>query len=162
MFDFLNNLFPNYLFSNKMVEIVTLDDILKKGPKNDYNKFFDFLKTNHNSEFFVYTSIFCKKRYEKYKTDFLEKINKKSLTNLEKACIGSMLGMAIGDAIGARVEFLPLKYEYKDNEEKLKDMGKSSAGKFHLKPGQWTDDTSMGLCLADSLIEKEGEFVLMI
>ena len=66
--------------------------------------------------------------------------------------------MAIGDAIGARVEFSPLEYDKKD----ITDMGKKPAGKFNLKPGQWTDDTSMGLCLADSLIEKEGEFVLMI
>jgi len=27
-------------------------------------------------------------------------------------------------------------------------------GSFHLKPGEWTDDTSMALCLAESLIEK--------
>jgi ADP-ribosyl-[dinitrogen reductase] hydrolase len=30
-------------------------------------------------------------------------------------------------------------------------------GPFRLKPGQWTDDTSMALCLAVSLIEM-GEF----
>jgi ADP-ribosyl-[dinitrogen reductase] hydrolase len=24
--------------------------------------------------------------------------------------------------------------------------------KFHLKPGQWTDDSAMGLCLADTLL----------
>jgi ADP-ribosyl-[dinitrogen reductase] hydrolase len=29
-------------------------------------------------------------------------------------------------------------------------------GPFHLKPGQWTDDTSMALCLATSLIFKNG------
>ena len=62
--------------------------------------------------------------------------------------------MAIGDAIGARVEFKTLKY---DNNEII-DMGKKPAGKFNLNPGQWTDDTSMGLCLTDSLIEKEGDF----
>jgi ADP-ribosyl-[dinitrogen reductase] hydrolase len=27
-------------------------------------------------------------------------------------------------------------------------------GPFHLKPGEWTDDTSIALCLAESLIEK--------
>lgn len=27
---------------------------------------------------------------------------------------------------------------------------------FGLKPGQWTDDTSMGLCLADALLENDG------
>jgi ADP-ribosyl-[dinitrogen reductase] hydrolase len=29
-------------------------------------------------------------------------------------------------------------------------------GAFHLKPGQWTDETSMALCLADSLTQREG------
>lgn len=29
-------------------------------------------------------------------------------------------------------------------------------GPFNLKPGQWTDDTSMALCLAESLIECKG------
>ena len=63
--------------------------------------------------------------------------------------------MAIGDAIGARVEFKPLNYYY----NKVKDMGTFPAGKFNLKPGQWTDDTSMGLCIADSLIEKKKNLI---
>ena len=29
-------------------------------------------------------------------------------------------------------------------------------GPFGLEPGQWTDDTAMALCLAESLIEKRG------
>lgn len=29
-------------------------------------------------------------------------------------------------------------------------------GPFNLKPGQWTDDTSMALCLAESLLTKNG------
>ena len=29
-------------------------------------------------------------------------------------------------------------------------------GPFRLQPGQWTDDTSMALCLAESLVEKQG------
>ena len=62
--------------------------------------------------------------------------------------------MAIGDAIGSRVEFM--HYTYKSDE--VKDMGEGIAGKFNLQPGQWTDDSSMGLCLADSLIEKDGNF----
>lgn len=32
----------------------------------------------------------------------------------------------------------------------------TGGGPFHLKAGQWTDDTSMALCLAESLIEKNG------
>jgi ADP-ribosylglycohydrolase len=29
-------------------------------------------------------------------------------------------------------------------------------GPFRLDPGQWTDDTSMALCLAESLVERRG------
>ena len=36
----------------------------------------------------------------------------------------------------------------------IKDM--VGGGPFHLQPGQWTDDTSMALCLAESLIERQG------
>lgn len=32
----------------------------------------------------------------------------------------------------------------------------TGGGPFHLKPGQWTDDTSMALCLAESLVECRG------
>ena len=31
-----------------------------------------------------------------------------------------------------------------------------AAGRFRLQPGQWTDDTSMALCLAESLVERSG------
>jgi ADP-ribosylglycohydrolase len=65
-----------------------------------------------------------------------------------------MLGMAIGDSMGHRFEFLPVVY----NRSELIDMGNGEGGKFHLLPGQWTDDTAMGLCLADSLIVNKGNF----
>jgi len=38
--------------------------------------------------------------------------------------------------------------------EPLRDM--VGGGPFNLRPGQWTDDTSMALCLAESLTEKGG------
>ena len=79
-----------------------------------------------------------------------------SLTHQERGGIGCMLGMAIGDAMGQRLEFQPVSY----NKIVLKDMGEGegSGGPFKLLPGQWTDDTSMGLCLADSLLMKNGLF----
>jgi len=76
------------------------------------------------------------------------------LNNLESGSIGSMLGMAIADAMGHRFEFEPVRY----NEITLRDMGEGPGGAFQLLPGQWTDDTSMGLCLADSLIMNKGEY----
>ena len=62
---------------------------------------------------------------------------------------GCLLGLAVGDAIGTTVEFLP-----RGSFEPLTDM--IGGGPFHLKAGQWTDDTSMALCLATSLVERGG------
>ena len=62
---------------------------------------------------------------------------------------GTLLGLAVGDAIGTTVEFHP-----RGSFEPLTDM--IGGGPFHLEPGQWTDDTSMALCLATSLIERSG------
>lgn len=74
---------------------------------------------------------------------------------LEDACIGSMLGLAIGDALGSPLEFMKVRYGVSDYQ----DMGQGShpgPNQFRLKPGQWTDDTSMSLCLADSLLVCRG------
>ena len=38
------------------------------------------------------------------------------------------------------------------NKIELTDMGKGKGGSFLLEPAQWTDNTSMGLCLAYSLL----------
>jgi ADP-ribosyl-[dinitrogen reductase] hydrolase len=62
---------------------------------------------------------------------------------------GALLGLAVGDALGASVEFMspgtfPLVTTMR------------GGGVHKLNPGQWTDDTSMALCLAESLIECSG------
>ncbi|POA46820.1 ADP-ribosylglycohydrolase [Pseudomonas sp. MPR-ANC1] len=62
---------------------------------------------------------------------------------------GALLGLACGDAVGTTVEFQP-----RGSFQPLSDM--VGGGPFHLKPGQWTDDTSMALCLAESLLNKNG------
>jgi ADP-ribosyl-[dinitrogen reductase] hydrolase len=62
---------------------------------------------------------------------------------------GSLLGLAAGDALGTTVEFaLPGTFE-----PLFTIVG---GGPFDLQMGQWTDDTSMALCLAESLVEKGG------
>ena len=62
---------------------------------------------------------------------------------------GSLLGLACGDAVGTTVEFMP-----RGSFTPVADM--VGGGPFNLKPGQWTDDTSMALCLAESLLRKGG------
>jgi ADP-ribosyl-[dinitrogen reductase] hydrolase len=52
----------------------------------------------------------------------------------------------VGDALGASIEFMsPGSFE--------PVTGMRGGGAFKLKPGQWTDDTSLALCLAESLVE---------
>jgi ADP-ribosylglycohydrolase len=64
---------------------------------------------------------------------------------------GCLLGLAVGDAVGTTLEFQP-----PGTFTPITDM--VGGGPFALQPGQWTDDTSMALCLAESLIEQK-EFV---
>lgn len=62
---------------------------------------------------------------------------------------GSLFGLAIGDALGA-----PLEYKEPGDFEPVDDM--SGGGIFKLKVGEFTDETSMALCLSESLIESRG------
>lgn len=56
--------------------------------------------------------------------------------------VGALLGLAVGDAVGAAIEFSP-----KPRFAVLDDM--TQGGPHRLARGQWTDDTAMAL--ADSL-----------
>ena len=60
-----------------------------------------------------------------------------------------MLGLAAGDALGTTLEF-----RAPGSFTPIEDM--TGGGPFKLEPGQWTDDTSMALCLAESLLKCNG------
>lgn len=62
---------------------------------------------------------------------------------------GALLGLACGDALSTTVEF-----EERGSFRELTTI--VGGGPFALKKGQWTDDTSMALCLAESLIQNNG------
>lgn len=62
---------------------------------------------------------------------------------------GCLLGLAAGDAVGTVVEFCS-----PGTFSPVTDM--TGGGPFRLAAGQWTDDTSMALCLAESLVECNG------
>ncbi|CAF1272162.1 unnamed protein product [Rotaria sordida] len=72
-----------------------------------------------------------------YKNDLLSRIQ------------GSLVGLAIGDALGAPVEFRPNSFLLHNPVSDMQD-----GGTWGLQAGQWTDDASMALCLAASLISK--------
>lgn len=62
---------------------------------------------------------------------------------------GAMLGLAAGDALGTTLEF-----QARGTFSPITDM--VGGGPFRLEPGEWTDDTSMAMCLAESLVERRG------
>eukprot|EP01063_Lacrimia_lanifica_P004042 TRINITY_DN12264_c0_g1_i3.p1 TRINITY_DN12264_c0_g1~~TRINITY_DN12264_c0_g1_i3.p1 ORF type:complete len:530 (+),score=144.88 TRINITY_DN12264_c0_g1_i3:56-1591(+) len=67
------------------------------------------------------------------------------MTSLEDRYRGCVFGMACCDALGAAVEF-----QKRGTYAEVVDM--RGGGKFDIIPGEWTDDTSTALCVAESLI----------
>ena len=65
--------------------------------------------------------------------------------NKQERYRGALLGLAAGDALGTTLEFRP-----PGTFTPITDI--VGGGRFRLKPGEWTDDTSMALCLAESLV----------
>lgn len=62
---------------------------------------------------------------------------------------GALLGLAVGDELGTTLEFTrPGEFA------PLGDL--VGGGPFGLAAGQWTDDTAMALCLAESLLACQG------
>jgi len=71
------------------------------------------------------------------------------MNDLKARYRGCLLGLAVGDAVGTTVEFSP-----PGSFAPVADM--VGGGPFRLQAGEWTDDTSMALCLAESLLERDG------
>jgi ADP-ribosyl-[dinitrogen reductase] hydrolase len=68
---------------------------------------------------------------------------------LRERARGALLGLACGDSLGAQVEFKP-----RDTFPPVTDL--IGGGPHALRPGDWTDDTSMAACLAESLVARQG------
>lgn len=62
---------------------------------------------------------------------------------------GAVLGMALGDALG-----MPVEFPDPNPSEPVREI--LPASHRGVAAGTWTDDTSMALCLAESLIERGG------
>lgn len=94
-------------------------------------------------------------------------VNESAINPQMNRAIGCMYGMAIGDSVGAPLEFLDATKSIIYGSA-MDDPFMSNKSWFDLKTGdyfsefnqcqlqrgQWTDDCSMGLCMADSLISK--------
>ena len=60
--------------------------------------------------------------------------------------IGALVGLAVGDAVGTTLEF-----RRPGTFTPIDDM--VGGGPFRLPAGAWTDDTSMAMCLAESILD---------
>ena len=72
-----------------------------------------------------------------------------SVPSKKNRIVGCLIGLAVGDAYGT-------KYEFRKKEQMPTELPDEilGGGPFNLQPGNWTDDTSMALCIADSILEK--------
>ena len=68
---------------------------------------------------------------------------------LRERFLGTMFGLAVGDAVAAATQF-----RRPGTFSPVGDM--LGGGPFDLPRGAWSDDTAMALCLAESLLERDG------
>lgn len=68
---------------------------------------------------------------------------------LEDKHKGMLVGLAIGDTLG-----MPLEFKQRGSFKPVETL--EAGGPFNLPLGYWTDDTSMALCLADSILDQQG------
>ncbi|ABK43721.1 ADP-ribosyl-(dinitrogen reductase) hydrolase [Magnetococcus marinus MC-1] len=76
-------------------------------------------------------------------------------TEIEARAVAAYWGMAMGDALGATVEFMmpaEIKAKYGRHDQII------GGGWLHLKKGQVTDDTTMALALGEAILERSGKF----
>jgi len=72
------------------------------------------------------------------------------LQDLEDKIKGAFYGIAIGDALGATVEFMTKK-QIQEKYGVLRDI--IGGGWLNLRPGEWTDDTEMTLAVAEGIMD---------
>lgn len=72
---------------------------------------------------------------------------------LHKKVLSTILGGAVGDALGVPVEF--------KKRDSFRITAMIGYGTYNQPEGTWSDDTSLTMCLIDNLLEKQDEYDLM-
>lgn len=67
----------------------------------------------------------------------------------DEKLFGGIFGLCVGDALGVPVEFISRDVRKKDPVQEMR-----AYGTYHQHFGTWSDDTSLTLCLMDSLIHE--------
>ena len=68
------------------------------------------------------------------------------MTSSRDRAVGALVGLAVGDAVGTTLEF-----KRPGSFDPITDM--VGGGPFRLPVGAWTDDTSLAMCLAESILD---------
>ena len=82
-----------------------------------------------------------------------------ALNELGDRAVGAYLGLAVGDALGATVEFMTPR-EIQNQFGEHRDI--TGGGWLRLKPGHVTDDTEMSLALGNAILSAQGVDALYI
>jgi ADP-ribosylglycohydrolase len=106
------------------------------------------LKTPWLAKYFSYRNVNRENKLSRQ--DYLDYLAQAGADHSDQAdrSRGALLGLALGDTLGVPLEFSPR------DRKQVSDI--EGGGPFDLKPGEWTDDTSMACCLAYSLISCGG------
>ncbi len=89
-------------------------------------------------------SVYCNK---------VDMTNSVSMQDIHERAKAAFFGLAVGDAMGATVEFMTTG-EIRAKYSCLKEI--TGGGWLKLKPGQVTDDTEMSLCIARAIDASNG------
>jgi len=89
-----------------------------------------------------------------HSTEIPYNLSSQALEALRDRAQAAYLGLAIGDALGATLEFMTPR-EIKAKHGVHKDI--IGGGWLHLKPGRVTDDTEMSLALGKAILDRGGQ-----
>lgn len=151
----------DFLFKDLEIKIKSHKDLIKFYNQMGKNNFIDYEKEKFFEplkDIYFYAKNIIDMSYEENIDKFLRSIKIDNLDLIDSGgdkdkVYGAIFGLIVGDTLGA-----PLEFSERDIRHELKDM--RGGGILDLPVGCWTDDSSMALCLLNSINEnhKSGEY----
>jgi ADP-ribosyl-[dinitrogen reductase] hydrolase len=89
------------------------------------------------------------RHWPRYRRTRVESSDLSSQRDRRERFLGCLLGLAVGDALSVRSQ-----YRQPRSFTAISDL--PGGGVFELPAGDWTDDTSLSLCVAEGLLESHG------
>ncbi|WP_232220112.1 ADP-ribosylglycohydrolase family protein [Prevotella falsenii] len=88
----------------------------------------------------------------------MSKIEKPQKMEVKDKIYGTFFGQAIGDALGLATEFMTKAEAQEKYPDGLKEYSQivRDYHRAKFRPGSWSNDTGMMLCIANAIIENKG------